>query len=83
MIRMRPILRPPQCRHIGRLSSVQPVLADNQTTDLSPVVIGATLPLSLQIQSPTTFNDTLPTLQSFSAAQYNGEWLLVGGITNG
>jgi hypothetical protein len=57
--------------------------AFNQTSDLSPVVIGGTLPFATQIQSSSWSGDTLPTLQSFARAEFNGQWLLIGGLTSG
>ena len=57
--------------------------AANQTATLSSVVVGADLPLSIKIQDPVPSNGTLPTLHSFAKAQYDGEWLLIGGMTNG
>lgn len=68
---------------IGLVAFHASVRADNQTPDFSPVVIGGTLPLSAQIQGPSFASDALPSLQSFSKAQYGGDWLLIGGMTNG
>jgi hypothetical protein len=67
-----------------------PARAANQTADLSPVVIGATLPFSAQIGAPVSFGDhTLQSLHSFVKASYydpaagHSQWLVLGGMTNG
>lgn len=62
--------------------------AANQTPDLSPIVIGSTLPFTTVVQSPVSFpNQTLPTLHSFAKANVpvggHQQWLLMGGMTNG
>ena len=55
----------------------------NQTTDLSPVNVGTVLPFSAVIQPIDYSGDTMPGMHSFSKAQYNGQWLLIGGMSNG
>src|SRR5262245_19383801 len=67
------------------LSSLAPriVRAENQTPDLSPIVIGAPQPFSTQILPNSFAGGTLPSLHSFAKAPYNGEWLLISGMTNG
>ena len=60
-----------------------PLRAANQTSALSPVVLGASLPFTATIESPDLSGDTMPALQSFAKAQYNGEWLLMGGLDGG
>jgi hypothetical protein len=58
-------------------------LAVNQTPDLSPIVIGAPQPFTTQILPNAFSAGTLPSLHSFAKAQYNGEWVIIGGMTNG
>lgn len=55
----------------------------HQTTEFSPVSLATGMPfeISLQLSNPT--GGGLPSLHSFSSAEYDGKWLLVGGRTNG
>ncbi len=60
----------------------------NQTSNLSPIAIGSSLPFTASIESPLTFpGQTLPTLHSFAEASVNvgghQQWVFVGGMTNG
>jgi hypothetical protein len=66
------------------------VRADNQTATLSPVVVGDSLPFSMQIQDPLAFaTSTPPSLHSFARGSYfepavgHSQWLMIGGMTNG
>ncbi len=55
--------------------------ADNQTSTLSPILSGYDLPYRVKIEEA---NFELPNgIHSYSFAQYDGKWLLVGGRTNG
>lgn len=55
--------------------------ASNQTSSLSPIFSGYDLPYRVQIEEA---NFDLPNgVHSYSFAQYDGKWLLVGGRTNG
>jgi hypothetical protein len=57
--------------------------ADNQTPTVSPVLTDTrSLPYIVQLRQ-RDMPYTLPTLQSFSAGQYGGLWILIGGRTNG
>jgi hypothetical protein len=59
------------------------VFADNQTPTVSPVSKDvASLPYILRLRQ-REMPKTLPTLQSFSAGQSQGLWVLIGGRTNG
>lgn len=57
--------------------------AQHQTTTFSPVSVGATLPYGVELRQTTLNNASLPTLQSFAAAQLDGLWVMMAGRTNG
>ncbi len=57
-------------------------LADNQTTDVSPILTSG-LSYSIGLQVADMGSATLPTLQSYAVGSYNGEWIFVAGRTNG
>lgn len=60
---------------------LQPLLADNQTPDVSTVYPETPLPYSLQIDS-ASFN--LPSgIQAYASAIYKEKWVLIAGRTNG
>ena len=60
-----------------------PALADNQTKNTSPVSLDeAKLPYAVKlkrVETPTP----LPTLQSFAVGQHQGQWVFIGGRSNG
>ena len=57
--------------------------ADNQTPTVSPVLTDtSSLPYTVRLRQ-RNIPFTLPTLQSFTAGQYGGLWVLIGGRTNG
>jgi len=59
------------------------VLADNQTATVTPVSTNkGSLPYKLELRL-REMPKLLPTLQSFSAGQSQGLWVLIGGRTNG
>jgi len=60
---------------------VLPLMAQNQTETLSPVLSEASLPFTLEIaQAPFQ----LPKgLQSYASGVYKGKWILIAGRTNG
>jgi len=57
--------------------------AANQTSDLSPLIIGSNPGLGVQILPESYAGPTLPAMNSFAKAQYNGQWLIMGGLTGG
>lgn len=58
-----------------------PLMGDNQTATVSPVLPGASLPFSIELE---TASFTLPSgIQSFAAAVYDGKWIIFAGRTNG
>jgi hypothetical protein len=60
---------------------LQPLLAENQTPDVSTVLPETPLPYTLQIEI-APFN--LPSgLQSYASAVYKGKWVLIAGRSNG
>lgn len=61
----------------------QTVRAGNQTNDLSPLVVGGNPGLLAQILPETYAGPTLPAMNSFAKAQYNGQWLIIGGLSAG
>lgn len=61
---------------------VQIAGAANQTSSVSPVTIGG-LPYQVQLQEYDMGGAQVPTLHSFAAAHYQGQWVVVAGQTNG
>lgn len=58
-----------------------PVISQNQTETLSPILSEDSLPFTLEIEQ-ASFG--LPTgLQAFVFAIYDGKWIILGGRTNG
>ena len=61
-----------------------PLLAANQTTTATTVIVGGELPYSVQLQQydlPREMNR--PAVHSFVAGEYDGQWVILGGISNG
>ncbi|HSN39307.1 MAG TPA: hypothetical protein VLT92_03860, partial [Burkholderiales bacterium] len=58
-------------------------LADNQTPDITLPNTAYTLPYNLTMAVDDFGATPMPTLQSFSAAQLNGDWIMLGGRSNG
>lgn len=60
-----------------------PGLADNQTPTVSDISLDeGALPYVVTLER-VKVSTTLPTLQSFAAGQHDGQWVIVGGRTNG
>lgn len=63
------------------ISPFKPLLAQNQTETLSPVLPETSLPFTIQIDIAPF---SLPTgLQAYASAIHGGKWLLLAGRTNG
>ncbi|MDZ4741901.1 MAG: hypothetical protein SGI98_00605 [Verrucomicrobiota bacterium] len=61
-----------------------PVLfGQNQTTNLSPVIIGGNLPYQINVSVYDMGSSSPPAIQSYVSAQIGNEWLLLAGRTNG
>jgi outer membrane autotransporter protein len=60
-----------------------PALAQNQTPDFTTPVTDVALPYSLDLGLADFGAAPMPTLQSYAAGQADGEWVLIGGRTNG
>ena len=61
-----------------------PIRAANQTETVTPVIVGGTLPYSVQLQQydvPRTMSR--PAIHSFVAGEHNGQWIILGGQSNG
>ncbi|TWT87683.1 hypothetical protein Mal64_32260 [Pseudobythopirellula maris] len=58
-------------------------MADSQTATVSPVVVGGDLPYRLSVRRLDYSDVELPSLHSFAAGEYDGQWVLIGGLTNG
>ncbi|MBC7784790.1 MAG: hypothetical protein H7144_13210, partial [Burkholderiales bacterium] len=85
-----PFIKMILCASTAALTPAAQVRADNQTLDLSPIVIGAPQAFTTQILPSLAFpSATVPTLHSFARANYtppaaaNSQWLMIGGMTNG
>lgn len=59
------------------------LVAANQTSTLSPIVVGGGLPYGLDLRVVDFPADHVPTLHSFVKAQHDGKWILLAGRTNG
>ncbi len=59
------------------------VRAAHQTDEISPIVVGGSLPYRLEIVTYDFGATPMPTLQSFAAATHQGRWLLIAGRTQG
>src|SRR5215470_11863510 len=57
--------------------------ADNQTPDVTTPVTDYPLPYSMTLGLDDFGATPMPTLQSFVAGQSNGQWVMIGGRTNG
>lgn len=57
--------------------------ADNQTPDITLPNTSYTLPYNLGLAVDDFGATPMPTLQSFAGAQVNGDWVMLGGRTNG
>jgi hypothetical protein len=72
-----------KCTYLLALAALSPfcmLSADNQTPDVSPVVVGGELPYQVVIEEAFT----LPAgVHSYASASYKGLWLILAGRTNG
>ena len=57
-------------------------MAQDQTPTVSPIQLTG-LPYSIQMNVADFGSTPLPTLQSYAAGTYDGDWILVAGRTNG
>lgn len=66
------------------LSSFQCAWCANQTTTVTPVIVGGALPYQVELRQYDA-EQTLarPSLHSFVAGEHNGQWVIIGGLTNG
>ncbi len=55
----------------------------HQTETVSPIVVDGDLPYTVELVELDFTGVALPTLHSFAAATHNGNWVLIGGRTNG
>ena len=61
-----------------------PVFAANQTDTTSPVIVGGNLPYSIELQQYDVMRDlNRPSLHSFVAGEYDHQWVIIGGLSNG
>ena len=65
------------------LAAAAPACADNQTPDITTPVSDLVLPYSVALGLADFGATPLPTLQSFAAGQEDGDWVMIGGRTNG
>jgi PEP-CTERM motif len=57
--------------------------AANQTVDFTPIQLNSPLPYRVVVEPYDFGVSPLPTLHSFAAGSYNGQWVLLAGRTNG
>lgn len=66
---------------LANIGQNQSVYGDNQTPDITPVIVDGTLPYQVVIEQE---NFTLPSgIHSYVSAIYKNQWLLLAGRTNG
>ena len=74
-------------RHLGILALLllaAPAAADNQTSTVTPVIVGGDLPYSVQLQQYDVNREmNRPAVHSFVAGEYDGQWVIIGGQSNG
>lgn len=55
----------------------------NQTSTTTPVVVGGSLPYRVELRTVPTGGFALPTLHSYVRGEYENQWILIAGRTNG
>lgn len=65
------------------VDSTQRALAANQTSTASPVIVGGNRPYQLQVRRVNNVAYDRPSVHSFVAGEYDGQWVVLGGLTNG
>src|SRR6266481_2644145 len=65
------------------LAAAAPARADNQTPDITTPVSDLVLPYSVALGLADFGATPLPTRQSYAAGQADGDWVMIGGRTNG
>jgi hypothetical protein len=61
-----------------------PGFAANQTLTTTPVIVSGNLPYSIQLDRFDPLQTIArPSLHSFVAGEFDGQWVLVGGLSNG
>ncbi|MDC0934851.1 hypothetical protein OAS39_01100 [Pirellulales bacterium] len=56
--------------------------AANQTSTVTPVIVGGA-PYHVELQRVDMAGAEVPTLHSFATGNYDGQWVVIGGLTNG
>ncbi len=61
-----------------------PIQAANQTSTATPVIVGGELPYSVQLQQyDVNRMMNRPSVHSYVAGEYDGQWIIIGGQSNG
>ncbi len=61
-----------------------PAFAANQTATVTPVIVGGSLPYRVALQQYDTARQMQrPSVHSFVAGEYDGQWVVIGGQSNG
>lgn len=61
-----------------------PVIAANQTASVTPVIVGGNLPYSVELKQYDAAKQlNRPSLHSFVAGEHEGQWVIIGGLSNG
>lgn len=55
----------------------------NQTATTTPVIVGGDLPYQVELRRYDMATADVPTIHSFVAGEHNGQWVIMGGLTNG
>ncbi len=69
---------------VAMATVVTPVFAANQTATVTPVIVGGNLPYSVALQQYDIARQMQrPSVHSFVAGEYDGQWVVIGGQSNG
>jgi len=80
-------MRPMMTFAVGTLAVLivaAPTQAANQTATVTPVIVDGNLPYSVQLQQYDIARElNRPSVHSFIAGEYDGQWVVIGGQSNG
>lgn len=66
------------------ISATTNAWAANQTATVTPVIVGGNLPYSVELlQYDVTRDMERPAVHSFVAGEHDGQWVIIGGLSNG
>ncbi len=68
---------------LGLFAAAAAAPGANQTSTTTPVTVGGNLPYQINLQRYDMGTTDMPTLHSFAAASFGGQWIIAAGLTNG